>query len=108
MLENFLPVHPSGSRGNTVKNAKRRKKGKAEAAEDGNGGASVGGAWPPESGVHCLAWNPNGLSKAHLLVSGTASGLCRVDVLSGWLRKDIKEKAPTTATVDDDESMDEV
>lgn len=50
------------------------------------------GAWPREVGVHCVVWNTgNGLASSGLLASGTASGLCRVDVLWGrWS----KEKIP--------------
>ena len=50
------------------------------------------GVWPPEMGVHRVAWNNgNGLGGAPLLASATASGLCRVDWLMGrW----IKDKTP--------------
>jgi len=42
------------------------------------------GSWPPEVGVHRVAWNTsNGMTKCQLLASGTASGLCRIDSLWG-------------------------
>jgi len=42
------------------------------------------GAWPPNVGIHRVAWhNGGGLARAPLLASGTASGLCRVDWLVG-------------------------
>ena len=49
------------------------------------------GVWPPEVGVHRVAWNSgNGLGCASLLASGTRSGLCRVDWLRGrWFRDKI-------------------
>ena len=50
------------------------------------------GVWPPETGVHRVTWNNgNGLAGASLLASATASGLCRVDWLTGrW----IKDRTP--------------
>ncbi|CDO73671.1 hypothetical protein BN946_scf185014.g141 [Trametes cinnabarina] len=52
------------------------------------------GAWPPEVGVHRVAWNDrNGLARTPLLASATGSGLCRVDWLMGrW----VKEPLPYT------------
>ncbi|RPD66548.1 hypothetical protein L226DRAFT_454990 [Lentinus tigrinus ALCF2SS1-7] len=47
------------------------------------------GAWPPEVGVHRVAWNDgNGLANTPLLASATGSGLCRVDWLLGRWGKD--------------------
>ncbi|EKM55117.1 uncharacterized protein PHACADRAFT_161079 [Phanerochaete carnosa HHB-10118-sp] len=60
------------------------------------GGASreptkASGAWSPEVGVTRVAWNQgNGLASASWLASATASGLCRVDWLTGrWLHDKI-------------------
>ena len=46
------------------------------------------GAWAPEVSVQRVAWNNgNGLGNCQLLASGTASGLCRIDWLSGrWFK----------------------
>lgn len=46
------------------------------------------GAWAPEVSVQRVAWNNgNGLGSCQLLVSGTASGLCRIDWLGGrWFK----------------------
>lgn len=46
------------------------------------------GAWPPEVGIHRATWNSgNGLANACWLASATASGLCRVDWLTGrWIQ----------------------
>ena len=47
------------------------------------------GAWAPEVGVQRVAWNNgNGLGNSQLLVSGTGSGLCRIDWLGGRWFKD--------------------
>lgn len=50
------------------------------------------GVWPREVGIHRATWNNgNGLAGAGLLATATASGLCRIDNLSGrW----IKDKMP--------------
>ncbi|KAL0946421.1 hypothetical protein HGRIS_012644 [Hohenbuehelia grisea] len=46
-------------------------------------------AWPQEVGIHRVVWNNgNGLSAAGMLASGTASGLCRIDLLAGRWNKD--------------------
>ncbi|KAL4068179.1 hypothetical protein J3A83DRAFT_3825037 [Scleroderma citrinum] len=85
MLERFLP-HVTQEKGPGAK-----AKAKARAAEEDDDIASSNhstGVWPPEIGVHRVAWNSgNGLGCASLLASGTASGLCRVDWLPGrWFR----------------------
>ena len=47
------------------------------------------GAWVPEVGVQRVVWNNgNGLGNCQLLVSGTASGLCRIDWVGGRWFKD--------------------
>ncbi|GBE81838.1 hypothetical protein SCP_0402120 [Sparassis crispa] len=76
MLERFLPTEmqdrPTATRLNKV--------------------VPVGtGAWPPEVGIHRVAWNSgNGLGRAPLLASATGSGLCRVDWLLGrWIKNRI-------------------
>jgi len=47
------------------------------------------GAWAPEVSVQRVAWNNgNGLGNCQLLVSGMASGLCRIDwVSSRWFKR---------------------
>ncbi|KAF9473862.1 hypothetical protein BDN70DRAFT_885457 [Pholiota conissans] len=49
------------------------------------------GAWPREVGVHRVVWNNgNGLASAALMAAGTASGLCRIEMLAGrWLKDKI-------------------
>lgn len=45
---------------------------------------SNSGAWPANVSVTCVRWNSGGgLTRAPLLASATASGLCRVDYLLG-------------------------
>jgi len=46
------------------------------------------GAWPREVGIHRVVWNNgNGIASSALLAAGSASGLCRVDVVWGrWVR----------------------
>lgn len=39
------------------------------------------GAWEPQIGIHCAAWQPTRLAQAGVLASGGASGLVRIDVL---------------------------
>lgn len=75
-------------RSTNVKGKTQEKKADTEA----DGGSTSTGVWPPEIGVHRVAWNSgNGLGGAPLLASATASGLCRVDWLMGrW----IKDKTP--------------
>jgi len=47
------------------------------------------GAWTPEVSVQRVVWNNgNGLGNCQLLVSGTASGLCRIDWMGGRWFKD--------------------
>ncbi|OJT08897.1 Transcription factor tau subunit sfc6 [Trametes pubescens] len=73
MLENFLPQETQNR----------------PAASRQNKSVPVGtGAWPPEVGIHRVAWNDgNGLARTPLLASATGSGLCRVDWLMGrWMR----------------------
>jgi transcription factor C subunit 6 len=49
------------------------------------------GAWPREVGVHRVVWNNgNGLASSAWAAAGTASGLCRVEMLPGrWLKDKI-------------------
>lgn len=74
--------------------AKEKSKDKNEGDDDGEtkGRSTNTGVWPPEMGVHRVAWNSgNGLGGAPLLASATASGLCRVDwVMGRW----IKDRTP--------------
>lgn len=47
------------------------------------------GVWAPEVGVQRATWNNgNGLGNCQLLLSGTASGLCRIDWVTGRWFKD--------------------
>ncbi|KAH0826976.1 hypothetical protein J3R83DRAFT_4635 [Lanmaoa asiatica] len=87
MLEHFLPQETQ-EKSTNIKGKTREKKEDAEAS----GRSTSTGVWPPEIGVHRVAWNNgNGLGGAPLLASATASGLCRVDWLMGrW----IKDKTP--------------
>jgi transcription factor C subunit 6 len=49
------------------------------------------GAWAPGVSVQRVAWNNgNGLGSCQLLVSGTGSGLCRIDWVTGRWFKDRK------------------
>ncbi|KAH9931712.1 uncharacterized protein BXZ73DRAFT_90130 [Epithele typhae] len=74
MLENFLPQETQNRQ--------------ARHAAGATPGADTTSAWPPEVGVHRVVWNDgNGLGRASLVASGTASGLCRIDWLEGrWAR----------------------
>ena len=46
------------------------------------------GVWAPEVSVQRVAWNNGGgLGNCQLLLSGTASGLCRIDWVNGrWFK----------------------
>lgn len=47
------------------------------------------GVWAPEVSVQRVRWNNgNGLGNCQLLLSGTASGLCRIDWVTGRWFKD--------------------
>ncbi|KAI0080527.1 hypothetical protein K474DRAFT_202496 [Panus rudis PR-1116 ss-1] len=74
MLEHFLPKEITDK-----PSAKRAKKSPPPSGTS---------SWPSEVGVHRVVWNSvGGLSGCPLLVSATASGLCRVDWLLGrWMR----------------------
>ncbi|OSD08431.1 hypothetical protein PYCCODRAFT_1455543 [Trametes coccinea BRFM310] len=99
MLENFLPQEIQ-NRANAVRQNKSIPGGT--------------GAWPPEVGIHRVAWNDgNGLARTPLLASATASGLCRVDWLLGrWVRdqqpyngiEGMRGETAGTFAEDDDES----
>ncbi|KAI0086148.1 hypothetical protein BDY19DRAFT_996057 [Irpex rosettiformis] len=68
-------------------------------------------AWSPEVGVTRVCWNNgNGLANASLLASATASGLCRVDWLTGrWAKSRVPYDGieGIRAEVEADEEMDE-
>ncbi|KAF8967306.1 hypothetical protein BDZ97DRAFT_1903428 [Flammula alnicola] len=85
MLDRFLPQETLDRT-----TAMRAAKGKAKQSDSVLPTGT--GAWPREVGVHRVVWNNgNGLGPSSLLAAGTASGLCRVDVLWGrWL----KDKVP--------------
>ncbi|KJA17904.1 hypothetical protein HYPSUDRAFT_145776 [Hypholoma sublateritium FD-334 SS-4] len=65
------------------------------------------GAWPREVGVHRVVWNNgNGLGAAALMAAGTASGLCRVDVLWGrWLKDKIPYGGVAGVRMEDGNAM---
>ncbi|KAG8886435.1 hypothetical protein FRB98_001296 [Tulasnella sp. 332] len=95
MLENFLPIQLSGTRNTLVTNdpsepskpkPKKRAKGSAkEPVAPATSHTTAG--WPPEVSVNVVSWNSgNGLTKARLLASGMASGLVRVEEMTGWVR----------------------
>lgn len=65
------------------------------------------GAWPREVGVHRVVWNNgNGLGAAALMAAGTASGLCRVDVLWGrWLKDKIPYGGVAGVRMEDGDAM---
>jgi transcription factor C subunit 6 len=69
-----------------LKSKKGKSKADAEKAEYDREGS---GSWPPEVGIHRVAWNTsNGMSKCQLLASATASGLCRIDSLWGRFHRE--------------------
>ncbi|KAI6007138.1 hypothetical protein EDD15DRAFT_2395168 [Pisolithus albus] len=82
MLEHFIP-QVTQEKGPNVKT-------KAQTDDEMlSGSGRSTGVWPPEVGVHRVTWNcGNGLGCASLLASGSGSGLCRVDWLSGRWFKD--------------------
>ncbi|KAF9651500.1 hypothetical protein BDM02DRAFT_3091246 [Thelephora ganbajun] len=79
MLEQFLPQETLDRF--TAKKA-RSKNPETTSAQTNPG------AWAPEVSVQRVVWNNgNGLGNCQLLVSGTASGLCRIDWVSGrWFK----------------------
>lgn len=109
MLEQFLPQETQEKSVN-VKGKAQAKKEEAEAA----GLSTSTGVWPPEIGVHRVAWNSgNGLGGAPLLASATGSGLCRVDWLLGrWLKDrvpyvNVPSMRKEVEGVSDEESVEE-
>ncbi|KAI0345393.1 hypothetical protein BDW22DRAFT_1354319 [Trametopsis cervina] len=62
------------------------------------------GAWPPQVGVTRVVWNNgNGLGRASLLASTTASGLCRIDWLVGrWSKNKIPYEGIEGVRAEDD------
>ncbi|KAL1741425.1 hypothetical protein HDZ31DRAFT_66944 [Schizophyllum fasciatum] len=113
MLEHFFPQELQDRP--TVSRLKKGGKKKPDGDNQKRTNPVGTGAWPPEVGVHKVAWNSgNGLARAGMLASATAAGLCRVDVLAGrWM----KDKVPYTSVeeirmeegvmdVDSDESDD--
>jgi transcription factor C subunit 6 len=47
-------------------------------------GQTIAATWPPEVGIHRVCWNNgNGIGRAGYLLSGTASGLARIDLING-------------------------
>ncbi|KAG8930300.1 hypothetical protein FRC01_002966 [Tulasnella sp. 417] len=68
------------------------KKQKKVAEPEAESKSSSSSTWPPEAGILCASWNPNGLTKCQLLASATASGLCRIDNL--WSLKKEQKVGP--------------
>ena len=81
--------------------------GKGKTKDDPNLLSSTG-AWPCEVGVHRVVWNNgNGLASSSLLAAGTASGLCRVDVLWGrWFKDKPPYGGAEGIRMEDEDAMD--
>ena len=64
--------------------------------------------WPCEVGVHRVVWNNgNGLASSSLLATGTASGLCRIDILWGrWLEDKVPYGSAEGIRMEDEAAMD--
>ena len=64
-------------------------------------------AWPPEVAVNRVAWSKS-LRRAHLLASGMACGLVRVDITTGpWSSEaSVNLKDPPKGALQDDEDDD--
>jgi len=90
MLDQFLPQEIV-DRPSAARNAKVSENTDAERGPTVPTRPISTGAWPQQVGVNCVVWNNgDGIASSTLLASGTASGLCRVDVLLGrWLRDKI-------------------
>lgn len=42
-------------------------------------------SWPPQISITSLAWNNgNGIGRAGMIASASASGLCRIDYMQGY------------------------
>jgi len=81
MLDDFQPEEITLD-GAAQKNSNRAKG--TEHSLEGNPLVAKSGDWPVEVGVHKICWNNNnGLGRANWIASGTASGLCRIDIVRG-------------------------
>ncbi|KAF8176755.1 hypothetical protein BJ912DRAFT_1146755 [Pholiota molesta] len=82
ILDHFLPQE-SFDRTTATRVAKGKVKKRSDSAIP-----TGTGAWPREVGVHRVVWNNgNGLASSAWTAAGTASGLCRVEMLPGrWLK----------------------
>ncbi|KAG8947219.1 hypothetical protein FRC04_010942 [Tulasnella sp. 424] len=78
---NTGPDHLRAGKSQNAPASKGKKKKKKATEQETEGKGSSSSTWPPEIGVLCTSWNPNGLTKCQLLASATASGLCRIDDL---------------------------
>ncbi|KIO33303.1 hypothetical protein M407DRAFT_17857 [Tulasnella calospora MUT 4182] len=83
MLERFYATGPDHLRASQPQPApaNKGKKQKKATEQEAESKSSSSSSWPPEAGILCASWNPNGLTKCQLLASATASGLCRIDNL---------------------------
>jgi len=85
VLDQFLPTEIIERHGPVNSKTKREKK--KDTLADARPANS--GAWPANISVTCVRWNSGGgLTRAPLLASATASGLCRVDWLIGHFARD--------------------
>ncbi|KAJ3511591.1 hypothetical protein NLJ89_g4010 [Agrocybe chaxingu] len=95
MLDHFLPQ----------KGRRYVQKGKGK--KDNEAVPSSTGAWPQAVGVHRVVWNDgNGLAASGWLAAGTASGLCRIDLLCGrWIQDKIPYRGIEGIRFEDEDAM---
>ncbi|KZO98669.1 hypothetical protein CALVIDRAFT_30913 [Calocera viscosa TUFC12733] len=100
MLENLKPREARHVEEAYVVNKKRQRAQTRDVSEAADGSAAPvatgpsqvitpsTGAWSPQVGIHRVAWcNGSGLARSFMLASGGASGLVRIDWVSGtWIK----------------------
>jgi len=89
MTDDFLPEEMTLDAAAHKNMRKNKKKGSVTHSLEGNPATVKTGNWAPQVGVHRVCWNNGGLGRAGWVVSGTASGLGRVDVIRGRFDKGV-------------------
>lgn len=90
MLDHFLPRESGVTEGPSDREQSKSKSDPTQTNQSRfeNGPAAPSGLWPSNIAVTAVRWNScSGLGYAPLLLSGTASGIVRIDFLEGgWIR----------------------
>jgi transcription factor C subunit 6 len=93
MLDHFLPKESGVTEGPSDREQSKSKIDPTQTNKNRfeNGPAAPSGLWPSNVAVTTVRWNSCcGLGYAPFLLSGTASGIVRIDFLEGaWIRSAI-------------------